>query len=136
MARIVIADDHQPVRGVLRTILSAHDSLEVCGEASDGKEAVQQVLELHPDLIILDYLMPGMNGFEAACEIRLQAPSTKIVVFSMFDTPQMEGAAQLIGVDAFLAKSASTADLLATVRKVLKEEDILGLLSTPSPEPA
>jgi DNA-binding NarL/FixJ family response regulator len=122
MARILIADDHEAVRSGLRSLLSQVGSWEVCGEACDGREALQQVRTLHPDLVILDYLMPQMNGLEAACEIRLMEPSTKIVVLSLIDTPQMEGASQLVGVDAFVAKSSGATDLIATVKQVLDGE--------------
>jgi two-component system vancomycin resistance associated response regulator VraR len=123
MTRIVIADDHEATRHSLRSALTQDASWEVCGEACDGKEALQQVLELHPDLVILDYLMPHMNGLEAACEIRLNAPSTKIVVLSMIDTPQMEGATQLVGVDAFVSKSSNVTDLVAVLKQVLNAEE-------------
>jgi len=123
MARIVIADDHEATRRSLRSALSQDGSWEVCGEACDGKEALQRVLELHPDLVILDYLMPHMNGLEAACEIRLISPATKIVVLSMIDTPQMEGATQLVGVDAFVSKSSDVTDLVAVVKQVLNAEE-------------
>src|SRR5579862_7002665 len=119
MVRILIADDHESVRRSLRSLLSQVASWEVCGEASDGREALRQVCTLHPDLVILDYLMPRMNGLEAACEIRLMEPSMKIVVLTMMDTPQLEGASQLVGVDAFVAKSSGTTDLVATVKRVL-----------------
>lgn len=123
MTRIVIADDHEAVRRSLRSVLSLDGQWEICGEAKDGNEALQQVLTLQPDLVILDYLMPGKNGLEVACEIRLQAPSTKIVVLSMMDTPQLQGAAQLIGVDAFVAKAAGNTDLLETVKHILEDEE-------------
>ena len=135
MARILIADDHEVVRKSLRSILSQSESCDVCGEAKDGKEALQQVNQLHPDLVILDYLMPEMNGLEAACEIRLAAPATKIVVLSMIDTPQMEGATQLVGVDAFVPKSAGALDLLSTVRQVLNLGNESQLNEIPSPSP-
>jgi len=122
VTRILIADDHEAVRRSLRSALSECESWEVCGEASDGTEALQQVLKLHPDLVILDYLMPKMNGLEVACEIRLAVPSTKIVVLSMIDTPQMEGATQLVGVDAFVSKSSGITDLVSVLQQVLDDQ--------------
>src|SRR5580692_3328007 len=104
MLRVIIADDHDLMRSNLRLLLSASGEWEVCGEAKDGREALKQVHSLHPDLIILDYYMPEMNGFEAAREIRLMAPATKIVMSSIFDTLQMQCAARLIGADAYVSK--------------------------------
>lgn len=123
MFRILIADDHDLLRHQMRTILTASGLCEICGEATNGKEAVEQVRTLHPELVILDYLMPKMNGFEAARQIRSIAPSTRIIMLSVFDAHQMKGAAQLAGIDAFVSKSAVTLDLLAAVNRVLAAED-------------
>src|ERR1700722_6776997 len=125
MLRVIIADDHDLMRSNLRLLLSASGEWEVCGEAKDGREALKQVHSLHPDLIILDYYMPEMNGFEAARQIRSMAPSTKIVMLSMFDTPQMVSTAMMIGVNAYVGKAAGATELVATVRQVLDAEDDL-----------
>jgi DNA-binding NarL/FixJ family response regulator len=125
MTRIVIADDNDGVRHRLRSILTDGGVWEVCGEAKDSKEVLEQVGKLHPELVILDYLMPEMNGFEAVRKIRSIAPSTKIVMLSIFDTPQMEGAALLIGVDAYMGKAAGATELVARVKEVLDAEDDL-----------
>ncbi len=119
------------MRSNLRLLLSDSGEWEVCGEAKDGREAVKQAHNLHPDLIILDYYMPEMNGFEAAREIRLMAPATKIVMFSIFDTLQMQCAARLIGADAYVSKAASAEGLLATLKQVLKSEDDFGHVDSP-----
>lgn len=116
-ARVLIADDHEIVRMGVRTLLAGYPHLEVCGEAADGRDTLEKVVELVPDLVILDLSMPGMNGFEAATEIRRIAPSTKIVFFSMHDIPDT---ARTVGADAFVLKSAAAAELPAAIERVLQ----------------
>jgi DNA-binding NarL/FixJ family response regulator len=88
----------------------------VCGEASNGKEALEQIAELMPDVVILDLTMPVMNGIETAEEIRRIAPSIKIVLFSMHDMPST---AQMLRADAFVAKSSAARDLPVALERVL-----------------
>jgi YesN/AraC family two-component response regulator len=78
MARILIVDDNPVARVTLRELLDWH-SFQVCGDAKDGKEAVEKVMELKPDIVLLDINMPVMSGITAATKIRRMAPSTKIV---------------------------------------------------------
>jgi CheY-like chemotaxis protein len=117
--RILIADDHEAVRRGVRSLLT-RDALEICGEAENGKEALEKVRELKPDLVILDVSMPVMNGFEAAREIRRFAPRTKIVLFSVHDSPQIIEIAKRAGADAYVLKSAAGTDLKVTVKRLLQ----------------
>jgi two-component system, NarL family, nitrate/nitrite response regulator NarL len=91
----------------------------VCGEAENGQEAIDLVLELKPDLVVLDLSMPVMNGLQATARIRQLAPSTKILVFSMHDSSQVEHGALTAGADAFLTKGASTDTFIRTVTTLL-----------------
>jgi DNA-binding NarL/FixJ family response regulator len=93
------------------------DSFEVCGEAQNGLEAIRMVPELSPDVVILDLSMPGLNGFETAAEIRLIAPSIRIVLFSVHEIPTT---ARWAGADAFVSKSSTLRDLALTVNRVLR----------------
>ncbi|PYU20767.1 MAG: hypothetical protein DMG32_21750 [Acidobacteria bacterium] len=88
-AKILIVDDHQAVRTTLRELLDWH-SFRVCGDAKDGKEAIERVIELKPDIVLLDINMPGMNGVAAAQEIRRVSPSTKIVFLTVHDAPDFK----------------------------------------------
>jgi DNA-binding NarL/FixJ family response regulator len=116
-ARVLIVDDHEVVRMGVRTLLAGNPQWEICGEASDGRQALQKVVELSPDLVILDLNMPVMNGFEAATEIRRISPSIKIVFFSMHDTPVT---ARLVGANAFVAKTSAAKDLPIILTRVLQ----------------
>lgn len=84
--RVLIVDDHEVTRMAVRALLSEH-SFEVCGEGKDGKEAIEKVVELHPDIVLLDISMGTMNGLVAAEEIKRIAPATKIVFLTLNDGP-------------------------------------------------
>jgi DNA-binding NarL/FixJ family response regulator len=114
-ARLLIVDDHEVVRLGLRTLFANNDSVEVCGEAQNGQDAIRMVSELFPDAVILDLSMPGMNGFEIAA--RQAAPQTRIVFFSFHEIPS---AARLAGGDAFVSKSSPLQELVLTVNRVLQ----------------
>jgi two-component system, NarL family, nitrate/nitrite response regulator NarL len=80
--RIVVADDHPIVRGMVRSALEEHPHFEVCGEAENGAEAIEEVRRVKPNVVVLNITMPLVNGFEAAREIKKQAPETAIVILS------------------------------------------------------
>ena len=119
MIRIVVADDHEIVRTGLSSTISQHENWVVCGEASNGAEAVSKVLELKPDIVILDITMPVMSGLEAAIKIRQLAPSTRIVMLSMHDAVLMANILALAAPDAYLSKTAARHDLIATLTAVI-----------------
>lgn len=114
--RVLVADDHEIVRMGVRILLAGSDQWEICGEAQDGAEAIAKVMELSPDVVILDLTMPVMSGFDTAKQIRRIAPSTRIVFFSMHETPTT---ARLVGADAFVSKSSAAQDLPRTIVEVL-----------------
>ena len=115
--RVLIVDDHEIVRKGVRTLFANNDSIEVCGEAQNGMEAIWMVPLLSPDVVILDLSMPGMNGFEAAAKIRSIAPSVKIVFFSVHEIPST---AMWVGADAFISKSSTLQQLASTVNRVMQ----------------
>src|SRR5579859_6905973 len=80
MKRILIADDNPRVRRGLRNLIQHHDDWGVCGEAGNGREAVERARELHPDVLVLDLMMPEMNGFEAARELSKVEPRMQILL--------------------------------------------------------
>jgi DNA-binding NarL/FixJ family response regulator len=114
--RIVIVDDVKIVRSCLRELLADH--VEICGEAENGKQAVDLVRSLHPDVILIDITMPVMDGLRATVEIRRIAPSTKVVLFSINDGPEAQSAADIVGAHAFVPKSCLAAAMLPTLKKV------------------
>jgi CheY-like chemotaxis protein len=125
VTRILIVDDHETIRRAIRSLLT-RDSLEICGEAENGKQALEKVRELKPDLVILDVSMPVMNGLEAAREIRRFAPHTKIVILSVHDSPQIIEIAEKAGADAYVLKSAADKNLNVTVKRLLQPVDQIG----------
>jgi DNA-binding NarL/FixJ family response regulator len=104
------------VRIGVRILFSGSDQWEICGEAQDGAEAISKVMELSPDVVILDLTMPVMGGFDTAKQIRRVAPSTRIVFFSIHETPTT---ARLVGADAFVSKASAAQDLPRTIIQVL-----------------
>jgi DNA-binding NarL/FixJ family response regulator len=115
--RILIVDDHEVVRMGIRLLFSNNGPLQVCGEAEDGPDALQKVLELAPDVVILDLTMPGMNGFETAARMREIAPTVKIVFYSIHEIP---ATARISGGDAFISKAAASQELIMTVNRVMQ----------------
>src|SRR5580692_9822620 len=113
--RILIVDDHPVVRMGVRLLLTGDPKWEVCGEAANGEQALRELVNLVPDVVILDISLPVINGFEVAQRIRLIAPSTRIVLFSIHDVP---ATARDIGVDAFVAKSSGVEALAAALERV------------------
>jgi CheY-like chemotaxis protein len=104
MTRILIADDNAIIRGGLLRLLQSHEDWEVCGEARDGQEAVDKSRELDPDVVVLDFLMPGLNGIEAAKEISGMRPDTPILMWTMYLTTELCETARRAGVRGILAK--------------------------------
>jgi DNA-binding NarL/FixJ family response regulator len=118
-SRLLVVDDHEIIRMGVRFLLADHPQWEICGEASDGREALERVATLAPDVVIPDLTMPVMNGFETATEIRRIAPDTKIVFFTMHETPTT---ARAVGADAFVAKARAAKDLATTLTRLLQPD--------------
>src|SRR5437016_662803 len=134
MLRIVLADDHGIVRAGLKGLISQQQDWCVCGEAANGAEAVSQVVELKPDIIILDITMPIMSGLEAAVKIRQLAPSTKILILSMHDAVLMANALALAAPDGYLSKTTANGDLIKAVTAVMHKQSSTSFSSAlPSP---
>ena len=96
--RILVVDDSQLMRRCLRTLLEQQDSWKVCSEASNGKEAIEKVQQAAPDVIVLDFQMPKMNGLDAAREIRKKSPEIPILMVTLHMSPQLEDQAKKIGI--------------------------------------
>ena len=113
--RILIADDHELVRRGLCTLLQAHEGWEICGEATDGREAVEKAKQLNPDVVILDVGMPNLNGLEATRQLSKQNRGYKIIVLTITDTDQVIREALEAGARGFVLKSDAARDLVAAV---------------------
>ena len=116
--RILIADDHPVVRRGVCSILETRKDLEVCAEAGDGEEAVQKAVELKPDVVILDVMMPRLDGFGAATKI-LENFQVPILMLSMHDGEEMIRLATSVGAKGFINKTAIVGSLLTAVDIVL-----------------
>ena len=113
--RIVIADDFEMLRRGLKSLLGP----AICGEAENGQQAVERVMELRPDIVILDWSMPVMDGLQAARMIRSSAPETKIIVFSLHDASLVREEALKAGADVFLHKTATGEELLKAITALM-----------------
>jgi DNA-binding NarL/FixJ family response regulator len=120
--RILVADDHEAVRKGVCAILSSRLDIEVCGEASNGQEAIEKAHALKPDLIILDITMPVLNGIDAARVIRQTLPELPILLLSMHDGKHIIEDARRIGIEGYVSKSEASATLLAAVDAILRNQ--------------
>jgi DNA-binding NarL/FixJ family response regulator len=118
--RVLIADDHEAVRKGVAGILETRGDVEICGEASNGEEAVRKAHELKPDLIIMDFTMPVMDGLEASRRILKAAPQTPILMFSMHKMETLTEAAKQVGARGFITKGESAENLLRAVDNVIR----------------
>jgi DNA-binding NarL/FixJ family response regulator len=121
-ARILIADDHEAARSAIRSELHRRHNLKVCGEASNGEEAVQQARSLNPDLIILDVMMPIKGGFAAAEEIKKALPSIPILLISTGRDEEIVKQSKLAGVQGFISKFDLHSVLLKGTDALLRGE--------------
>jgi DNA-binding NarL/FixJ family response regulator len=117
--RILIADDHSLVRKVLKATLENHSGWQVCGQAADGLEAVQKAAELQPDLIILDFAMPVMDGLRAARRILSASPGVPILIFTNYYLPSLVLEADMVGVRQVIDKGRAGHELLFAVETLL-----------------
>jgi two-component system response regulator NreC len=120
--RILIVDDHPVVRAGLRTLLSGQPDMEVIGEASDGAAAVEQAVELMPDVVVMDITMEGVGGIEAARDIRRHAPQTKVLVLTIHKSVEYLRRALEAGATGYVLKQAADTELAVAIRVVHRGE--------------
>jgi len=116
---VLIVDDTRSIRRALRAIFGSERDFAVCGEAENGREAIQKAQELHPDLIVLDFSMPVMNGVEAASVLRRLMPTVPLIVFSDYSDVFSAEEARSIGISALVSKSDHISVLVNKARALL-----------------
>lgn len=119
MKKILIVDDNDSIRRVLRQQLDGKEGLSVCGEAVDGVDAIGKAKSLKPDLILLDLLMPRLNGAEAASVLKQQMPETPIILLTLHGE-SFQNLAAAVGVDLVVAKSDGIRNLVEHVDQLLQ----------------
>ena len=120
--RILIVDDSVWIRHSMRACVEGNTDWEVCGEAENGQIAIEQVRLLHPDVVILDWHMPVMDGLEAARRIARIAPGTTLLMITLHDCAQLTEDAHAAGIKEVLSKTDGVADhLIASLRDISRD---------------
>lgn len=118
--RVLIADDHAIVRDGIKALLTLADDIEVVGEAGDGREAIERVAALEPDVVVMDIAMPGLGGLEATIEIKRTHPRTKVLVLSQYEDREYIRRFLKIGVSGYVLKKSAGTDLTGAIRAVYR----------------
>ena len=123
--RILLADDHAVLRAGLVVLLNSNSDMEVVGEAGDGLEAIRRVQELHPDVVVMDISMPGMNGLEAIRQIGKKEPQIKSLVLTMHESEDFLFQALQAGASGYILKRGANTDLIHAIRAAHRGEAFL-----------
>jgi DNA-binding NarL/FixJ family response regulator len=115
---VFLADDHAVVRDGLKLLLETQAGIQVVGQATDGRQAVRLVVQLHPQVVIADIAMPELNGIEAARQIREVCPETKVIILSMHSSPEHVFQALQAGARGYLLKEVAGLEVIQAVRAV------------------
>jgi DNA-binding NarL/FixJ family response regulator len=141
LRQILLADDNQTILQLLRRLIESHAGWQICGEAATGQEALAKAIELKPDLLVLDFAMPGLNGLQVAEQISRACPNLPIILHTIHDFPEMIAEAKRVGIREVVSKGDTAARLLDTMESLLPEKSSAAaaasaLVSPPQPEPA
>jgi DNA-binding NarL/FixJ family response regulator len=130
MIRVLLVDDQSLLRMGFRLILEAEPDMEVVGEAGDGASGVSMAAALHPDVVLMDVRMPGMDGIQATASIIAAGPASKVLILTTFDLDQYVFAGLKAGASGFMLKDAPPAELLAAIRTVAGGDAVLAPTTT------
>jgi DNA-binding NarL/FixJ family response regulator len=123
--RILVVDDHAILRDGIRALLGLHDDIEIVGEASEGKEAIEKARELSPDVVVMDIAMPGMDGLEATRRITKKNPKARMLVLTQYDDKEYILSAIKAGASGYVPKRALGTDLVSAIRAIYKGDSFL-----------
>ena len=123
--RVLLVDDHAIMRDGISALLNLQDDIEIVGEASEGKEAIDKARELVPDVVIMDISMPEMDGLEATRRIKKKNPSVKVLVLTQHDNREYILSTIKSGSDGYLPKRALGSELVAAIRAIHQEHSFL-----------
>ncbi len=127
--RVLVVDDHAVVREGIRAVLSLQRDIQVVGEAVDGKDATEKTVELMPDVVLMDIVMPVMNGLDATREIRSRCERVKVLVLTQYDDEENISASREAGALGFIPKAAASSRLLSGIRSVARGEEFIRSLT-------
>ncbi len=118
MTKILLVDDHTLFREGIRALLSTEADIQVVGEAADGQQAIELAEKLSPDIIVMDLVMPGVNGMQAAQQLHDKHPNIRILILSMYDDDEYICQILKAGASGYVLKRAASDDLLRAIREV------------------
>ena len=120
MISVLVADDHGVVREGLRRLVEAEHDLKISGEASDGREVLEQVEKHQPDVVVLDITMPRLGGFETLERLRAKHPEVKVILLSVHGDPPFIQSAISLGADGYVLKNGRAQEIISAIRAVTK----------------
>lgn len=120
--RIVIADDHELVRKGLRSVLDAQTGWTICGEAVNGREAVELARQMKPDVMVMDVTMPELNGLEATRQILKERPKTEVLILTVHESEQLVGEVLAAGARGYILKGDTTRLLVAAIESIAQHK--------------
>ena len=123
--RILVVDDHAVVRRGVRSLLESHDGWEVCGEATTGRDAVEQSRRLRPDVVVMDLSLPELNGLDATRHILKDAPETEVLVLTMHQSEELARDVLQAGARGYVLKSDADENLIAAVESLRQHKPFL-----------
>jgi len=123
--RVLLAEDHTIVRKGLRSLLEGKAEIDVVGEAQDGREALRRTEQLHPDVVLIDIAMPGLNGIEATRQIKQRFADVKVLVLTMHDDQEYVRQVLQAGASGYVVKQAAPTDLLLAIQAVHRGDSYL-----------
>src|SRR6202163_757548 len=120
--RVLIADDSTSVRDVIRSFLRDHQEIEICGEAIDGLDTIEKAQRLKPDLILLDLVMPEINGAVVASILKQKMPNVRIILFTMYSENVSKAFSSAVGIDAVLSKPDGMIHVVESINSLFDDD--------------